>query len=353
MRSRQQLGDLARLNALRLTDNPGLAGAVPLSLGRLGSVGVFLAGGTDLCAPADSAFIAWLESRPQRRLARCVEGRATESAAYLTQAIQSRTHPVPLIAGDPALLRVFVASPDAGGATIPPVRARFYHGGEEVHRVDIPAGTADIPTAVDEGALDRSSNEEVPGWVIQPGLEMVVEIDPEETLDSGIGVSRRIPAEGRSGIDVLAMPPLDLTVVPMLWSVVPDSSILDITEGLSTDHELLAPVRSLLPVGEFAVTLHDPVVTESRSTLDLLAETWVIRRLEGGTGYYLGTMSEPSVSVGVAYNGFPVSFGAPNARTWVHELGHNMSLRSRALRGCRRLRSGLPARGGSERRLGV
>ncbi len=322
-----ELGEMEKLNGLVLNDNPGLAGPVPLSLGRLGSVGVFLAGGTDLCAPADAAFLAWLEGRPQRRLARCMEAGEAESAAYLIQAIQSRTHPVPLIAGDPALLRVFVASAGAGGATLPAVRARFYHGGEEVHRVDIPAGTAGIPAAVDESSLDLSSNEEVPGWVIQPELEMVVEIDPEGALDPGLGVPKRIPAEGRSRVDVLAMPPLDLTVVPMLWSVVPDSSILDITEGLSTDGELLAPVGSLLPVGEFSVTVHDPVVTESRSTLDLLVETLVIRRLEGEAGYYLGTMAEPSVSVGVASIGNPVAFAAPNPHTFVHELGHNMSLR--------------------------
>ena len=322
----QELGGLARLSGLVLNDNPRLAGPVPLSLGSLGSVGVFLAGGTGLCAPAEATFLAWLEGRPQRRLARCIEAGEAESAAYLIQTIQSRTHPVPLIAGDPALLRVFVASAGAGGATLPAVRARFYHGGEEVHRVDIPTGTAEIPVAVDESSLDLSSNEEVAGWVIQPGLEMVVEIDPEGALDPGLGVPKRIPAEGRSRVEVVAMPPLDLTVVPMLWSVVPDSSILDITEDLSTDHEFIAPIGSLLPVGEFAVAVHDPVVTESRSTLDLLAETSVIRQLEGGTGYYLGTMAEPSVSVGVAIISFPVAFGAPEPYTWVHELGHNMSL---------------------------
>ncbi len=321
-----ELGDLERLGGLVLNDNPGLAGPVPLSLGNLRSVYGFLAGGTDLCAPADPTFIAWLEGRPQRRLARCVEAGAAASTAYLIQAIQSRTHPVPLVADDPALLRVFLTAPDAEGETIPPVLARFYHDGQEVHRADIPAGTAEIPSAVDESSLDLSSNQEVPGWVIQPGLEMVVEIDPEGTLDPGLGVRKRIPSEGRSPVDVLAMPPLDLTVIPMLWSVVPDSSILDITEGLSPDHELLARVGSLLPVGEFTVTLHDPVVTESRSTLDLLVETNLIRRLEGGTGYYKGTMAEPSVSVGVAYNGLPVSFSSPDPITYVHELGHNMNL---------------------------
>ena len=342
-----ELGELEQLNGLILNDNPGLAGPVPLSLGRLRSVYEFLAGGTDLCAPADSTFIAWLEDRPERRLARCVQAEGAASAAYMIQAVQSLAHPVPLIADDPALLRVFVAAPDAGGETMPAVRARFYHGGEEVHRVDNEAGTAEIPAALDESSLARSSNREVPGWVIQPGLEMVVEIDPEGTLDPGLGVHKRIPAEGRSRIDVLAMPPLDLTVVPMLWSVVPDSSILDISEGLSTDHEFLAPVRSLLPVGEFTVAVHDPVVTESRSTLDLLVETFVIRRLEGGTGYYLGTMAEPSVSVGVAYNGFPVSFGAPQPWTWVHELGHNMNLPHAPCGGARGADPAFPHAGGA------
>ena len=36
--------------------------------------------------------------------------RSDEPQAYLTQATQSLTHPVPLVAGKPALLRVFVAT---------------------------------------------------------------------------------------------------------------------------------------------------------------------------------------------------------------------------------------------------
>ena len=321
-----ELAALTGLDALELTSNPGLAGPLPIALTALGQLDVFQVGGTELCAPPEAAFIRWLEAIPTRRVARCVESGRAESAAYLVQAIQSRAHPVPLIADDPGLLRVFVAAPAAGGETLPAVRARFYHEGAEVHREDIAAGTAVIPSSLDESALERSSNVEVPGWVIQPGLEMVVEIDPEGTLDPAIGVQQRIPFEGRARVDVLAMPPLELTLIPMLWSVAPDSSILGITDGMTTDGELLAPVGSLLPVAQFNFTVHDPVATSSRSTFDLLGEAGLIRQMEGGTGYWMGTMTEPSVSAGLAQLGGPVSFAIPDRKVIVHELGHNMGL---------------------------
>ena len=322
-----ELAAVTGLLELELSDNSGLSGPLPVELAGLEQLDVFQVGGTDLCAPPEAAFIRWLERIPTRRVARCVESGGAESAAYLVQAVQSRAHPVPLVADDPALLRVFVAAPAAGGETLPAVRARFYHEGAEVHREDIAAGTAVIPSGLDEGALERSSNAEIPGWVIQPGLEMVVEIDPEGTLDPAIGVRKRIPAEGHARVDVLAMPPLELTMIPMLWSVAPDSSILGITDGLTTDGELLAPVGSLLPVAQFNFTVHEPVVTSSRSTFALLGEAGLIRQMEGGTGYWMRTMTEPSVSVGLGQLGGPLSFAIPDRHAIVHELGHNMGLR--------------------------
>ena len=71
---------------------------------------------------------------------------------------------------------------------------------------DIPARTAALPTEVDEGDLSRSSNAEIPGEIIRPGLEMVVEIDPEGTLDPGLVTASRIPDTGRMAVDVREMP---------------------------------------------------------------------------------------------------------------------------------------------------
>ena len=101
---------------------------------------------------------------------------------------------------------------------MPPVRARFFLEGAEAHLVEIPGRPQPIPTKVDEGHLETSANAVIPGTVVRPGLEMVIEVDPEGTLDPSLGVATRIPAEGRLSVDVREMPLFDLTVIPFLWN---------------------------------------------------------------------------------------------------------------------------------------
>ena len=317
-------GELAGLGRIELTGNGGLAGSLPKSLTDL-RLASLLAGDTELCAPADSAFQAWLRTIPRRRIASCDGG----AMAYLVQAVQSRTHPVPLVAGEKALLRVFVTAKKASGEGIPPVRARFHLDGAE-HVVDIPAKSTPIPTMVEEGELRKSANAEIPGRIVAPGLEMVVEIDPEGTLDPDLGVPRRIPAEGRMAVDVRKMPILDLTAVPFLWEEDADSAVLAATDGMEDDpegHDLLEATRVLLPVGGLDVTAHDPVVSTSNSVFDLLAQTEALRVLEGGGGHYMGLMSGPVTGAsGVAYTPGRSSFSIPHSWVIAHELGHNMGL---------------------------
>ena len=234
-------GGLATLRGLGLTGNPRLAGPLPAELTSLGRLERLLAGDTGLCAPADPAFAAWLEGVHTHRVAPCAEREAP--AAYLVQAVQSRAFPVPLVAGRPALLRVFPTAARAAGAGTPAVRARFFVDGRETHVAHIPGKSEAIPERVDEGSLATSANAGIPGGVVRPGLEMVIEVDPDGTLDPALGVAKRIPATGRLAVDVRTVPPLELTVVPFLWATAPDSSILGVVGGLAADpedHELLA-----------------------------------------------------------------------------------------------------------------
>ena len=250
-----ELADLSRLSTLNVADNPEMAGPLPLELTRL-DLDNLLADGTKLCAPEDSDFQQWLNGMVVSRVSSCV--RSTGSTAFLTQATQSLTNPVPLIAGEEALLRVFVISDAAADMDMPPVRATFYHGGMEVHSVDIAGNESTIHREVDEGSLSASLNAEVPGWVVTPGLEMVVEIDPDGTSDASPAIGGRLPASGRSVLDVRSVPPLDLTLVPFLWSEDPDRSILAELSGLSEDHELFRQINELLPVQELNLTVRDP-----------------------------------------------------------------------------------------------
>ena len=331
-----ELGAMAALRELGLGNNRGMAGSLPAELTALSQLEALLAGGTGLCAPSDPGFQSWLDGIRKRRVATCTEG--DPPPAYLVQAVQSREFPVPLVARERALLRVFPTTARTTSEGIPAVRARFYLDGRETHVANVPAKSTAIPTRLYEGDLSKSANVEIPGSVVRPGLEVVIEVDPQDALDPGLGVTRRIPETGSMPVEVEAMPAFHLTVVPFLWSPRPDSLVLETARGMAEDphgHHLLEMTRTLLPVEDMVVMAHEPVVTSHNSAGALLRETVAIRVLEGERGYYLGTMTGEFEGIdGLAY-GTPgrVSFsktdlnrGRRSEFVIAHELGHNMNL---------------------------
>ena len=326
------LADLETLEGLELTNNTGMSGALPSSLTALSRLKALLAEGTDLCSPTDTSFLSWLEGVHKRRIAACTD--MGVSQAYLTQSVQSREFPVPLVANRRALVRVFPTARETTAEGIPAIRATFYLNDTAVHAVDIPAKSAAIPTEVREGSLATSSNAEIPASIVQPGLEMAVEVDPDGTLDAALGVTKRIPETGRMAIDVRTMPTLDMTLVPFLWSVKPDSSVLDIVESLSPEDELFWMTRTLLPVGDFDLAVHEPVLTSSNNTFTIARENKAIWVMEGRRGHYVAVLT--GESVGPRGGGFLdsrvmfLALGRSNINDWryvmAHELGHTMSL---------------------------
>ncbi|MYB06131.1 MAG: hypothetical protein F4Y07_15450 [Gemmatimonadetes bacterium] len=56
----RELGELVALRGLYLHRNRGLEGPLPTELTALGELDVLLASDTNLCAPLDAAFQAWL-----------------------------------------------------------------------------------------------------------------------------------------------------------------------------------------------------------------------------------------------------------------------------------------------------
>ena len=321
-----ELGNLERLRTLALNGNSRLSGVLPSTLTRLGELEALVASGTDLCAPSDPEFRRWLEGVQNRQHVKfCDDG--GPPAAYLVQAVQSLEFPVPLVAGEEALLRVFVTATRDNRESLPSVRASFYHDGALVHVADIPGGTGQIPTEVREGSLAASANAVVPAAVVQPGLDLVVEIDPDGTLDPGLGVTRRIPETGRLSLDVREMPRFELTLIPFLWTEAPDSAILDAVASTVADpEEWLWGRRPYLPVGDLIVRDHEPVMSSSNRAHDLLRETGAIRVMEGGTGYFMGTMSPPVTGAsGTAEQGGWNLFSLLPGPT-AHELGHSFNL---------------------------
>ena len=326
-----ELGRLTGLKRLQLSNNPDLSGALPSDLTALATLEELWMGGTGLCAPDEAGFQNWLSTVPVARVSPC--GVGARSTAYLTQGVQSLVHPVPLVANRDALLRVFPKASQATSTGIPKVRATFHLAGAEIHSVEIPGSEVPIPTAIAEAeaALANSANARIPGSVIRPGVEMVVEIDPEGALDPNLEVTKRIPETGRLRLDVETLPTLDLTLVPFLWTQNPDSSIVDLATGMAANpqsHETLGDTRAMLPIGDLDVTAHEAVLTSTNNTIELAYQTQLIRSMEEGDGYWMGIMSEYVVGgqSGVAWIGGRVGFGAADPFVIAHELGHNLGL---------------------------
>ena len=328
-----EFGSMALARSMILANNAGLDGPLPTEIVALGQLERFMAGGTGLCRPAEPVFDTWFRSIPDRRILRCAGG----AAAYLTQSVQSVHDPVPLLAGAPALLRVFVTAPPGTAAKMPDVRATFFVDGIERHTSRIPGSAKSIPAEVAdaESALGLSVNADIPEWVIAPGLEMVIEVDPERTLDPAVRVVNRIPETGRMPVDVRRVPPLDLTLIPFLLASNPDSSAVNDVAAMASDpygHELLRDMRTLLPITELSVVAHDPVMISTPDSRTILQQVHAMRVMEGGTGYWMG-ISDGRLAPGSVHNlgglsfvGGSSSMSLRNASVIAHELGHNLSL---------------------------
>ncbi len=330
-----ELGDASELYRIWVQGNADLSGPLPQDLTELEELWELIADDTGLCMPQTPVFRNWMESVYFKTRIRLCGGEA-HAEAYLIQAAQSREFPVPLVAGREALLRVFVASEQETGAMLPPVRATFFVDGTEVHVENIPAGSSAIPTEVQEGELDLSPHAVISADVIQPGLEMVVEIDPDGTLDPNLGVSKRIPESGRTTVDVRAVPPLLLTLLPMVWTEDNDREAATFVSTADPEDEFFWQTRTYLPVAEIEIARHASIRVDSNNSSDLIADVGRIRVMEDGVGHWVGLIPDiggniagratfPFFSDEIPYSG-KVAISVLNAETFAHELGHNLSL---------------------------
>ena len=353
-----KLGQLQNLVSLDLRNNP-LTGQLPPGFGQL--YYLFLSGtrmsgalpqvlltntnlsileiaNTRLCIPTDEDGVSFFRRMWSGTVAVDVtindaacHRELGKSTAYLVQATQSNKNRGLLEAGKEALLRVFVTTVDRPIARIPPVRATFYQGDNEVYSIDIPEQSAAIQNFVLEHNLWASSNARVPGWVVQPGLEMVIDIDPDGLLDPAIRMDRRLPPTGRLAVSVVHMPPLRLTLVPFYWreDPGPDEALFDHIKQLSAEHRIFRFTRDLLPVGDFELrvllpfwTSTKPVSENKSKMLRLTNQAAFYDNYRGG--YYMGVLRDGG---GAAKLGEAVFVSTLVNSTIAHEIGHAMNLR--------------------------
>ena len=329
------LGDMTALTSLRIGGNPGLEGSFPFSMTALERLDVLEYEDTDLCIPPTRGFRVWLEGVDVVQGPLCENVREVElrlPIVYFTQAIQRPAGDVPLVAGRDALFRAFLTSdvPDAFYA--PSVVVVLRLSGEEAYRATMHRTEALMSLFPDEGDLDRSYNATIPGEFIQPGLEFFVEADPEGLVPWAEGSQTRYPDSGAAAVDVVRVPPMELTVVPVLQASAPDSAIYSWTSEVADDSPQVGLLRYAFPFHEFRARSRETHVTSLDPTTDegqwqLVLELVGVRYLEGGSGYWYGAASSRSGFVrGRARVGGAVSIGKPWASELAHEVGHNLGL---------------------------
>ena len=326
-----ELGELGDLQALHLARNR-FGGALPSSLTQLSKLTDFQWEASGLCAPAVAWFRSWLDAiASQAGGGTCSSAlRLAVPAAHVVQAAQDLPGAVPLIAGREGLLRVF-STADQANEHRPRARATFYSGGREIHTADMQLESGEgIPESVDQGSLQQSFNAKIPGGVLAPGVEIVVEVDREGAVPRAAGSVTRLPARGRMRLDIRHAPRWDLTVVPVLEAPAPDSSVFDWVAGMGPGHPVIDLVTTVLPVGGYTVRVREPyvfprVLEDFGAWREMAADMGLLRLLDGGGGTIYGAVGNRRGGV-IGVGAQDVAAGVARPWTMAHELGHTMGL---------------------------
>lgn len=321
--------DLAALGALERLDlsSNELTGALPGILTSLRSLSDFNWSESGACAPEVAWFQTWLESVETRSGPTC-DGLFSVSVAeaHLSQATQGVGGGVPLIAGRPGLVRV-LATADRANDFKPSARAAFVVDGQEAHAAEMALGSSRGLAESLPGQLDQWYQAAIPAAALRPGVEMAVRIDPDSTMPRATLDDVRLP------LDVRDLPPLDLTIVPVVTGSSADADVLEWVKD--ADDPPVEFMRAVLPVGELDLTVREPLriasapdASKGAEWIVILEDIELVRKAEGGRGYWYGVVNRDGDEGirGIALVEGRVGLGVPHAEVFAHELGHSMSL---------------------------
>ncbi len=329
------VGHMGSLATFDITDNADLEGLLPFSMVGMASLTVLRYEGTGLCIPPTRGFQAWVTGLDVLEGPLCTDQPGVALAlpmVYPVQSIQRPSAPVPMVANRDALLRVFLTAPTLHGFVAPPVVATFSRNGEQVYQARIEAPGFDLPAAVSQGDLDASYNAVIPAEHIQRGTEFVVEADPDGSLILADDAESRYPAEGTVPLGVVEVPPMELTIVPVLNASAPDSSIFNWVSDVTADSYIVGLLRWAFPFAAFEARTRETYVTSRDLTTGdgqwgLILDLEAVRSAENGTGCYYGAaLSKTGLVRGRARLGGWVSMGKPLAAEVAHEVGHSLDL---------------------------
>lgn len=249
----------------------------------------------------------------------------------LVQSVQNLGNTVPLITGRNGVLRVYAIANGSNTAT-PAVRVRLFQNGALVSTLTANAAAASVPTALNEASATASWNVSIPGAVIQPGLSVLADVDPDNLIAESSDSDNSFPVTGTpAALTVYTVPTLNLRFVPVTQSSTQGTGAVAETNVES----FLRDTRDMLPVNTVAYNFRAPYTTSQTLLSDgtgwsaTLSEVYSLRAADRSTDNYYGVVKVPYGSgvAGIGYIGAPASLGwdymPSGSSTLAHELGHN------------------------------
>jgi hypothetical protein len=262
----------------------------------------------------------------------------TLARVALLQSVQTPGATVPLVAGREALLRAWVTG-NASGLPRPPLRIRYYRDGALVDTRLVQPGGGRLPVDVHDAPISASYNVIVPLAHVQPGLHVVVDVDPDNVTGEPDERDNRWPADGgHAAVAVGTTPTLRLRFVPVRLGV--GGVTPTVTSASSPLYFDLA--RRLYPLADVELDVRAPF-TSAQLALDpddadgawvrVLSEVSALRAADGGDRHYMGFVRTTYAS-GIVGRGLVPGHAAVSwdrlpyaAETVAHELGHNWGRR--------------------------
>ena len=252
---------------------------------------------------------------------------------YLVQSTQTRDGTVPLVAGKDAYLRVFVVA-NAAATSAPAVRVRLYQNGALQQTLTIPATESVVPTSVDQSRLANSWNVRIPGATIQPGLQILADVDPTNAVAEANEQDNSFPTTGSPmALPISALQPFRIRFVPMVQAE--NGRTGRVTASTLDDY--LTFTRKVLPVSTVDADLRAPYTVRGLG-FDPQGNTWqaavaelnAVRTAEGSNRFYYGVVNTDYNGGGVV--GIAAGIPANAALGWdrfpdapvtvAHEIGH-------------------------------
>lgn len=258
----------------------------------------------------------------------------TVDGALVFQTVQTSQGTVPLMAGKPAIVRVWVRGNRPNSHQIP-VRLRIYRSGQIVHE-EVRLGPPAVPTQYTMGDGSASWQFFVPADKVQPGSAMLVHADPNGSVAESTEEDNAFPRTGAGTLGIFTLPGFSVRFLQICLAYAPACGrYVNEDEMLRTTYTV-HPVwtRQIIPAYQ-VTTGRDVTTTAGWSALlqDLEAQR-VLDGFGGTPTHYVGIVTTPpQVTLqGLAFiGGFSALFNNDNPAsgptTLAHELGHNFNRR--------------------------